>query len=84
MTICKDIKYEKNGIKKFAHERFKAQLEEVGWRVVENIDDKSDGGDMTKSEIMKNLDKLQIKYNKLDKKTVLLDLLKKTLAEKIE
>lgn len=31
----KDIEYEKDGVKKFAQERFKAELEAVGWTVVE-------------------------------------------------
>lgn len=31
----KDIEYEKDGIKKFAQERFKEQLIEAGWAVVE-------------------------------------------------
>lgn len=30
----KDIEYEKNGVKKFASERFKDALEAVGWSVV--------------------------------------------------
>lgn len=31
----KDIEYEKDGVKKIASERFKEELEEVGWTVVE-------------------------------------------------
>lgn len=31
----KDIEYEKDGVKKIAQERFKEQLEAVGWKVVE-------------------------------------------------
>ena len=31
----KDIEYEKDGIKKMAQERFKDELEAVGWKVVE-------------------------------------------------
>tara|TARA_R100000808_G_C2041107_1_gene80699 strand:- start:353 stop:502 length:150 start_codon:yes stop_codon:yes gene_type:complete len=30
----KDIEYEKDGVKKFAQERFKEELEAVGWKVV--------------------------------------------------
>ena len=30
----KDIEYEKDGVKKFAQERFKEELEAVGWSVV--------------------------------------------------
>ena len=31
----KDIEYEKDGVKKFAQERFKEELIAVGWSVVE-------------------------------------------------
>jgi len=31
----KDIEYEKDGVKKFASERFKEELKQVGWTVVE-------------------------------------------------
>ena len=30
----KDIEYEKDGVKKFAQERFKEELEAAGWSVV--------------------------------------------------
>lgn len=36
----KDIEYEKDGIKKMAQERFKEELEAVGWRVVKKDIDK--------------------------------------------
>jgi hypothetical protein len=32
----KDIEYERDGVKKFAQERFKDVLIEAGWSVVEN------------------------------------------------
>ena len=35
-----DIEYEKDGVKKFAQERFKEELEAVGWKVVEDVDQK--------------------------------------------
>jgi hypothetical protein len=37
--MFKDIEYEKDGVRKFAQERFKAELEAVGWSVVAQEDE---------------------------------------------
>lgn len=45
----KDIEYQKDGVKKFAQERFKSELEAVGWSVVNQGKDASEQPEPTKA-----------------------------------
>lgn len=77
-----DIKYERNGITKMAGERFKDALIAEGWTVVsESLEADESSQEMTKKEIIEHLTTLGVEFNQADKKSVLMDLLEKSINE---